>query len=116
MSRPRIAVFVAGGLAVALALATFASPFASSSPDGLTRVAQDKGFVEREQLHSLQQSSPAEGYALPGIGDDRVATGLAGLLGTLLVFGVTVAIVALRRRGGAAPPPRGDGTARGSGG
>ena len=34
-------------LALAIGLATAASPFASSSPDGLERVAADKGFAPR---------------------------------------------------------------------
>lgn len=97
MSRPRIAVFVAAGLLVAVLLGTFASPFASSSPDGLTRVAQDKGFLHQERLHAWQGSSPIEGYALPGVGNERVATALAGLTGTLLVFAVAAGGMMLLR-------------------
>ncbi len=42
--RKALWLFVVGGLLVALALAFFVSPYASSSPDGLNKVAEDKGF------------------------------------------------------------------------
>ena len=37
-------------------------------------------------------------YAFPGIDDARVATGLAGFAGTLLVFGLGYGIVVVTRR------------------
>jgi len=59
---------ILAGLLIALALAIFLSPFASSHPDGLERVAEDKGFI---------QYARSEGnYDWPG----------AGLVGTLVVF------------------------------
>jgi hypothetical protein len=88
-------VFTVIALALAVGLAGAASPFASSSPDGLERVAGDTGFLERGRQHE----TPASDYALPGVGDPRLATGLAGFAGTLVVFGFgsTVAMVARRR-------------------
>ncbi len=85
-------------LAVAVGLAVFASPYASSSPDGLEKVAETKGFLADGRLHSLQDSSPVPDYAFPGIDDPRLATALAGLVGTLLVAFVTMAVVGLARR------------------
>ncbi|MGB3768113.1 MAG: PDGLE domain-containing protein, partial [Phormidesmis sp.] len=35
------------GLGVALIIAAVVSPFASSNPDGLERVAEDLGFIDR---------------------------------------------------------------------
>jgi hypothetical protein len=67
-----------------LVLATV-SPLASSSPDGLERVAEDKGFI------GLAGESPFEvvaDYVFPGIGNEAVATMLAGWLGTLILFGI----------------------------
>jgi hypothetical protein len=84
--RLSLRAFLALGLAVAVALALFLSPYASSSPDGLEKVAGDKGFVGRGKLHHVQESSPVPDYAFPGVGDPRVATALAGLVGTLGVF------------------------------
>jgi hypothetical protein len=87
-------------LAVAIGLGTAASPFASSSPDGLERVADDEGFLDKGRLASVQEHSPIADYAAPGISDERVATGVAGFAGTLLVFGLAAgAGTVVRRRG-----------------
>lgn len=73
------------GLAAALAVGAFLSLVASSSPDGLEKVAEDKGFMERAVATPLLHS-PLPDYLFPGIADERLATGLAGFLGTLVLF------------------------------
>jgi hypothetical protein len=85
-------------LAVAIGLATAVSPFASASPDGLEKVAEEKAFLEQGRLAPVQESSPAPDYAFPGIDDPRLATALAGFTGTLLVFGLGAGAVAVIRR------------------
>ena len=77
-------------LALAIGLATAVSPFASKRPDGLNRVADDHGFTARATTESA--------YAFPGVGDPRLATGLAGFTGTLIVFGLGLGVVAIARR------------------
>ena len=89
-------------LAVAIGLGTAASPFASSSPDGLERVAGDQGFLDRGRVAAVQEHSPAPDYGVPGVADGRVATGLAGFAGTLLVFGLASGAGELARRRGVA--------------
>ena len=96
--RVSMRLFVALGVAVAVALALFLSPYASSSPDGLARVAGDKGFIDRGKLHRVQESSPIPDYAFPGIDDPRVATALAGLVGTLGVFALGYGAATVVRR------------------
>ena len=81
-------LFVALAVALAVGLATAVSPYASSSPDGLERVAADKAFVDDGRLHSLQERSPIPDYAFPGVQDARVATGLAGFAGVLGIFAI----------------------------
>jgi PDGLE domain len=99
MRRASIVAFTMLALAVAGGLAVVASPYASGSPDGLEKVADDKGFLEAGRLASVQEESPIPDYALPGIADQRLATGLAGLVGTLGVFALALGIAyALRRR------------------
>jgi hypothetical protein len=86
-------------LALAVGLATAVPPYASSSPDGLERVAGDKQFLGEGKPHRVQAGSPMPGYAFPGIDNPRVATGVAGFVGTLAVFGVGYGLAyALRRR------------------
>ena len=80
-----------GGLLLALGLAIFLAPFASKAPDGLERVAQDKGFLERAEGRGRGKGfpSPIPDYALPGVRNGALATALAGLAGTLIAFGLT---------------------------
>jgi len=81
-------------LAVAIGLATAVSPFASASPDGLEKVADQHAFLDQGRTHA----APVSGYELPGVDDPRLATALAGFTGTLLVFGLGAGTLALVRR------------------
>jgi PDGLE domain len=86
--------FTVLALALAIGLATAASPFASASPDGLERVAVDHGFGAGAKA----SEGPLADYALPGIHDPRLATGLAGFAGTLIVFAGGIALAGVVRR------------------
>lgn len=94
----RTRIFVAVALAVAVALGTLLSPYASASPDGLERVAIDNGFGDAGRTAALQESSPLPDYAFPGIADDRVATALAGFAGTLALFALAYGVALVSRR------------------
>lgn len=82
------------GLVIALGLAVL-SPLASSHPDGLEWVAEQQGFIGLAQ-GPLYDVIPD--YAFPGISDPALATIVAGLLGTMLVFFVALGIAFNRRR------------------
>jgi hypothetical protein len=84
-------------LAIAIGLATAASPFASAAPDGLERVADDHAFLDQGRLAKVQEDAPVPDYAFPGIDDPRLATGVAGFAGTLGVFALGFGVVALPR-------------------
>ncbi len=109
MSRRDLKLFLAGGLLLAIALALFVSPFASSAPDGLNRVAIDQGFAEAEREHPLAES-PLAGYEVEGVGSERLSTGLSGLIGVLVTFGAGMVLfgalraVRARRTEGRAGP------------
>ena len=88
-------------LAAALVLGVAFSPFASSAPDGLEKVAADRGFADRGRTAAVQERSPAPDYAFPGVDDPRLATALSGLAGTLAVFALAGGVaLAVRRRAG----------------
>jgi hypothetical protein len=89
-------MFVVGGLLVAVGLAMLVSGFASSSPDGLNKVAEDHGFAANAKQH-LFENGPLAGYAVKGVNGDRLSTGLSGLIGVLVTFGVGLALFALLR-------------------
>lgn len=90
-SASRNRAFVLTGLGIALLVAIFLSPFASSDPDGLNRVSEDLGFADKAHAetpaHKLPFAGIFDGYALRGV-PDGVSTPLAGLFGTLVTFGV----------------------------
>lgn len=86
-------IFVGSALVVALILGVFVSPFASSSPDGLEKVAEDKGFLEKaEETEPAWEHSPIPDYAVPGVKNERTATGLSGLIGVLLTAAVAAGL------------------------
>lgn len=71
-------------LLVALVLAGGVSRFASSDPDGLTKVSEEKGFAHHGKTHD----SPLGGYG-----------SLTGVLGVLIVLGLAGGVAyAVRRR------------------
>jgi hypothetical protein len=88
--------FIAGGLIVALALAFFVSPSASGEPDGLNKVAIDKGFDSTQKDHSLDDG-PLAGYGVKGVDDQRVSKGLAGAIGVAVTFGLAMILFGLLR-------------------
>ncbi|AEG59270.1 PDGLE domain-containing protein [Desulforamulus ruminis] len=81
------------GLLISLLVASFLSPWASPHPDGLEKVAEELHFLVNAEGKEVL-NSPIPDYIMPGIGDESVATGAAGIVGTLLTFGL---IVGLRR-------------------
>lgn len=78
-------------LILALIIAALLSPFASSSPDGLERVAEDLGFIEKGSQVPII-NSPIPDYIFPWINNEGVATALAGVIGTLITFGIMFVI------------------------
>ncbi|MEW2354489.1 PDGLE domain-containing protein [Spirillospora sp. NPDC029432] len=81
--------FFAAALLVTLILAGIVSHYASSSPDGLEKVAGDKGISAEEKDHALKDS-PLGDYGVKGIENARLSGGLSGVIGVgavLLVGG-----------------------------
>jgi cobalt/nickel transport system permease protein len=112
-----IGAFVGAGLVVALLLAFFVSPLASSKPDGLEKVAADKNLDTGEQAHALGDG-PLADYSTKGIDNASTSTGVAGILGVAVTFavglGLFVVLGAVRRHreptalpGRGAPAPSG---------
>ena len=101
-TRARNRAFVIAGLGIALLIAVFVSPFASSDPDGLDRVAQDLKFDEKAVEDAPAQRLPFysvfDEYALRGV-PEGIATPLAGLIGTLATFGLAWGLGKLVVRG-----------------
>ncbi|MFE7646402.1 energy-coupling factor ABC transporter permease [Streptomyces phaeoluteigriseus] len=93
------------GLATSLVLAGFVSFYASSSPDGLEKVAADKGIDEKTEEHAVADS-PLADYGVKDVTDARLSGGLAGVIGVgvTVVAGSTVFWAVRRRRSPDASP------------
>ncbi|MER7171496.1 energy-coupling factor ABC transporter permease [Streptomyces mesophilus] len=94
-----------GGLVASLILAGFVSFYASADPDGLEKVAADKGFDKgAEGREHASADSPLADYGVKDVDDARLSGGLAGVIGvgaTALV-GTGVFVVVRKRRTSAA--------------
>lgn len=73
------------GLLIALILAILISPFASKRPDGLEKVAKDKGFIEKGEGTPILPI-PMPDYTFPWIKNEKITTSIAGMSGALIVF------------------------------
>jgi PDGLE domain len=100
MRRVGTRTLVVIGLLVTLALAGVGSLFASGSPDGLQRVAEQTGMSPTERQHAAA-GSPLSDYAVRGVGDGRLSGGLAGVIGVVVVGGLAGGLVWVVRRRGA---------------
>jgi len=69
-------------LLVSIGLAGIVSYYASSSPDGLEKVAGDIGFIETAKDHTLDNSALAD-YGVAGIENERLSVGIAGIVGVI---------------------------------
>jgi cobalt/nickel transport system permease protein len=76
-------------------LAVLISPMASGDPDGLERVAENIGFIDRG-LDAPYQLLPD--YTVPFLGETALSTVLAGIVGALVVLGIMFLIGSLLKK------------------
>lgn len=79
----RVKKNVASIFATALLIAAILSPFASSKPDGLERVAEDLKFVDLVK-NNLFEVMP--GYAIKNINNPYLSTALSGIIGVIITL------------------------------
>ncbi|MGW2045151.1 energy-coupling factor ABC transporter permease [Streptomyces sp. NPDC001858] len=86
------------GLVTSLVLAGFVSFYASANPDGLEKVAADKGIDEKVEEHAAADS-PLADYGVKDVDNARLSGGLAGIIGVgVTVVAGTGVFWAVRRR------------------
>jgi cobalt/nickel transport protein len=83
--------FLLAGILVSIFVAGFFSFYASSSPDGLEKVAEDKGFLDTAQ-ESANSGSPLADYGVAGIDNERLSVGLSGLIGVIVTLVLSLVI------------------------
>jgi cobalt/nickel transport system permease protein len=86
----------AAGLIITAAIVSLASLFASTSPDGLEKVATDLGFINTSQTAPFELFA---NYQIPGL-SGALGTLVAGLLGVLAVITVIILLnkIAAKRK------------------
>jgi PDGLE domain len=84
-------------LLLSVLLAGGVSYYASSSPDGLEKVAIDHGIAGQAREHDLA-ASPLADYGVAGVDDARLSVGLAGVLGLAATFALASTLVLVVRR------------------
>jgi len=96
MKRVSTTVVAGGILLVALLLAGFVSFYASSSPDGLESVADEKGFIDTAGDHATGDGPLADYDA--GLDSERASVGVAGVVGVLVVLCLGTGLTYVVRR------------------
>lgn len=86
--------WVIAGLVIACAVVVVLAPAASSDPDGLDRVSEDKEFAEKGEDPAYEWLPD---YSVPGIDDEYASLIVAGLIGVGVTFAVTLGFGALLR-------------------
>lgn len=81
----------------ALSLAGGLSFYASSSPDGLEKIAEDKGFLESAKDSALS-NSPLADYGLAGLDSERLSVGIAGVVGVIVTAIIALALFTLIKK------------------
>lgn len=75
-------------LGIIIVMAAFISPFASTSPDGLEKVAGGNGFLHTAK--NIWRYSPFSDYSVAGIENKYISTALTGIIGVIIVFVITM--------------------------
>lgn len=89
---------IIAGIIIIVALSALFIPFASESPDGLEKVAGDKGFLSSAAgTGSPQVTAPFPDYRIPGMGD-KTSGVVSGIAGALAMFCIGWGIAALLRK------------------
>lgn len=83
--------FYVGGLLISLLLAGGLSFYASSSPDGLEKVAEEIGFIETAKDPATAGSALAD-YGVAGVENERASVGIAGVLGVIATGAVATGL------------------------
>jgi cobalt/nickel transport protein len=78
--------FVIAGIIIAIVAATFISTFASSHPDGLEKVAENYGFIDKATILVDESFYFIPDYTFTYIASEKWQGPVAGLIGVLIIL------------------------------
>lgn len=85
-------IFIFG---ISLLIVIFLAPFASSSPDGLEKVAEELTFMDSAQ-DNYYEIMPD--YQVSGINNSVISTILSGLMGVCITIGLSTGMMMLIKK------------------
>ena len=89
--------FLISGFIASLFLAGVVSFYASSSPDGLEKVAGEIGFINSAKEHTNSDGVLAD-YGVKGVENERLSVGAAGVIGVIATGAISTGLFFLIRR------------------
>lgn len=91
--------FFLAGVTLSLVIAGLLSYYASSHPDGLEKVAEDKGFLDTA-TGAVNSGSPLADYGISGVDNERLSVGLSGVVGVIITLIVSLLLFKLLAKKG----------------
>lgn len=92
LSKNNMPLFIVFGLSFIIGLVFLIMPYTSQKPDGLEKVSEDTvGFLKKEDFKPLVKA-PMPDYTIPGVKHKFDTQRYAGVIGVVVVFGITVFI------------------------
>ncbi|MFH1347946.1 MAG: PDGLE domain-containing protein [Candidatus Margulisiibacteriota bacterium] len=79
---------------LSIMIAISAAFFASANPDGLEKVAETLGFIEK----GAERTSLMTDYTIPFVAQEGMSTSIAGILGIFITLGLFWGTVVLLRK------------------
>ncbi|MBU4314399.1 MAG: PDGLE domain-containing protein [Actinobacteria bacterium] len=92
--------FISAGIIAALVIAMFVSVFASSFPDGLEKVAENLGFINKAEGIVPESIFLIPDYVFGAVENELWQTSLAGLSGVLIILAVFGVVYLIYKAGG----------------
>ena len=89
--------FLISGFVASLFIAGVVSFYASSTPDGLEKVAEDIGFIETAKENTNSDVIFSD-YGVQGVENERLSVGVAGVIGVIASGAISTGIFFLIRR------------------
>lgn len=97
MKTSRNILFTIAGILIIFIIAMALSLAASSFPDGLEKVAEDHGFIDKATVVLSEGFFLIPDYAFRGVENEYGQTSLAGFFGVLIIFAMFAIVYLIYR-------------------